>query len=62
MYTTNTNNKDSLIIKLPLWHLTVDDYANLLDVTEHSQIMIIEKMLSYVSLFAKNDEEKRNRV
>ena len=56
MYTTNTNNKDSLIIKLPLWHLTVDDYANLLDVYEYSQINIIEKMLSYVCAFAKNDE------
>lgn len=56
MYTTNTNNKDSLIIKLPLWHLTVDDYANLLDVYEYSQINIIEKMLSYVCTFAKNDE------
>lgn len=56
MYTTNTNNKESLIIKLPLWHLTVDDYANLLDVYEYSQINIIEKMLSYVCTFAKNDE------
>lgn len=56
MYTTNTNNKDSLIMKLPLWHLTVDDYANLLDVYEYSQINIIEKMLSYVCIFAKDDE------
>lgn len=57
MYTTNTKSNDSLIIKLPLWHLSVDDYANLLDVYEYSQINIISKMLSYVSAFAKKDNE-----
>ena len=56
LYTTNLEKKDN-ILKLPLWLLSVDDYANLLDVTEYTQIMIIEKMLTYVSLFAKNDEE-----
>ena len=56
MFSTDTE-KSNNVLKLPLWLLSVDDYANLLDVTEHSQIMIIEKMLSYVSLFAKNDEE-----
>lgn len=56
MFTTDTS-KGSDILKLPLWLLSVDDYANLLDITEHSQIMVIEKMLSYVSLFARNDEE-----
>ena len=56
MFTTNTDKKDDLL-KLPLWLLSVDDYANLLDISEYSQIMIIEKMLSYVSLFAKKDTE-----
>ena len=56
LYTSNMDNTDNLL-KLPLWLLSVDDYANLLDATEYSQIMIIEKMLSYVSLFARNDEE-----
>ena len=56
LYTSNLENKDN-IIKLPLWLLSVDDYANILDVTEYSQLMVIEKMLSYVSLFARNDEE-----
>ena len=56
LFTTNTEKSEN-ILKLPLWLLSVDDYANLLDVTEYSQIMIIEKMLTYVSLFAKNDEE-----
>lgn len=56
LYTTNLE-KSNNILKLPLWLLSVDDYANLLDVTEYTQIMVIEKMLTYVSLFAKNDEE-----
>ncbi len=56
LYTSNMDNKDNLL-RLPLWLLSVDDYANILDATEYSQIMIIEKMLSYVSLFARNDDE-----
>ncbi len=56
MYTTATNQTNIPIIKIPLWHLTTDDYANLLDVTDYSQINIIDKMLIYVSAFAKNDE------
>jgi hypothetical protein len=35
--------------------MDVDDYANLLDITDYFQINIIEKMLCYVSIFAKND-------
>ena len=46
-------------IKLPLWLLSVDDYANLLDVTEYSQLSVIEKMLSLVSAFARNDDESK---
>ncbi len=56
MFTTDTDKSENLL-KLPLWLLSVDDFANLLEVTDYSQIMIIEKMLVYVSLFAKNDEE-----
>ncbi len=44
-------------ICLPLWLLSVDDYANLLDVTDYSQLAVIEKMLNLVSVFSKNDEE-----
>ncbi len=55
MYSINGEGGNS--IKLPLWLLTVDDYANILDVTAYSQLAIIEKMLSLVSVFARNDEE-----
>ena len=57
MYTTNADNKNGEIIKLPLWLLDVDDYANLLDVTDYFPLSIIEKMLSLVSVFSKNDAE-----
>ena len=57
MFTTNTEQNEAPLIKLPLWLLSVDDYANLLDVTAYSQIAIIEKMLSLVSVFARNDAE-----
>lgn len=56
LFSTDVTKNDT-VIKLPLWLLSVDDYANLLDITEYSQIMIIEKMLAYVCLFSKNDEE-----
>lgn len=58
MFSTDTSNPNN-VLKLPLWLLSVDDYANILDATEHSQLMVIEKMLTYVSLFAKNDEESQ---
>ena len=57
MYSVNGSSEN--IIKLPLWLLTVDDYANLLDVTAYSQLAVIEKMLSLVSAFARNDEESK---
>jgi len=57
MYTTSSDSGENNIVKLPLWLLSVDDYANLLDATEYSQLAIIEKMLSLVSSFARRDEE-----
>ena len=51
------NGESGYKISLPLWLLTVDDFANLLDATEYSQLSIIEKMLSLVSTFARKDEE-----
>ncbi len=56
LYSTNDENGSNLI-KIPLWLLNIDDYANLLDATEYSQISVIEKMLSLVSAFGRNDEE-----
>lgn len=57
LYTTDKDDPSGNRIKLPLWILDVDDYANILDITDYFQINIIEKMLSLVSVFARNDEE-----
>ena len=51
------NGEGNNCIKIPLWLLTVDDYANILDVTDYSQLAVIEKTLSLVSVFARKDEE-----
>ena len=56
MYTTDRSLNSENLIHIPLWLLNVDDYANLLGVTDFFQISIIEKMLSLVSVFARNDE------
>lgn len=57
MFSINGEGNDC--IKLPLWLLSVDDYANILDVTDYSQLAIIEKMLSLVSAFARGDEQSK---
>ena len=57
LYTTDKDDPTGNRIKLPLWILDVDDYANLFDITDYFQINIIEKMLSYVSIFARNDAD-----
>ena len=57
MYSINGDGNNC--IRLPLWLLSVDDYANLLDVTDYSQLAVIEKMLSLVSAFAKKDDEAK---
>ena len=57
LYTTDKSDPSGNQIKIPLWIMDVDDYANLLDVTEYFQINIIEKMLSLVSVFAREDNE-----
>ena len=57
LYTTDKSDPTGNPIKIPLWIMDVDDYANILDITDYFQINIIEKMLSFVSIFAKNDEE-----
>ena len=57
LYTTDKDDPNGNPIKIPLWIMDVDDYANLLDITDYFQINIIEKMLAFVSIFSRNDEE-----
>ena len=56
-YTTNTKMSDSELIKLPLWLLSVDDIALLLNAESASQIPIIEKALKYVNLFVRDEAD-----
>lgn len=56
-YTTNTKFSDSEIIKIPLWLLTVDDIALLLNAEKATQLPIIEKTLKLVNVFAREEEE-----
>lgn len=57
MYTTSFDYKDAELVRIPLWLLSVDDFANLLDVTSYTQLSVIERMLGFVSVFAKDDAE-----
>ncbi|MBR3209958.1 MAG: ATP-binding protein [Bacilli bacterium] len=64
-YTTNTKINDSEILKIPLWLLSVDDIALLLNVDSANQIPIIEKSLKLVGLFVKDEEDvikKKNDI
>ncbi len=45
------------LLKIPPWLLSVDDYALLLNATDHSQIPIIEKALKLVGIFTREESE-----
>lgn len=55
-YTTNTKSDDELL-KIPLWLLNKDDLALLLNATKSSQILVIDKALRFVNIFAQDTEE-----
>lgn len=54
-WTTNTRGEDELL-KIPLWLLDKDDLALLLNATKSSQILVIDKALRFVNIFAQEDE------
>ncbi len=56
-YTTNTYFEDTNVLKIPLWLLSVDDYALLLGAEKISQLSIIEKTLKFVTVFTKEEKE-----
>jgi hypothetical protein len=55
-YTTNKNEMEN-ILKIPLWLLSLDDYALLLGATNHAQLPIIERVIKLVNVFAEDDEK-----
>lgn len=54
-YTTNRNQKDGELLSIPLWLLSIDDFALLFEADTHSQLTIIERMLKLVRIFATDD-------
>lgn len=56
-FTTNVTDKEVDTLKIPLWLLSVDDYAILLGADKHAHIPIIEKALKFVTIFGREEEE-----
>ena len=55
-YTTNIEDPDTDILRIPIWLLDVDDLALLLDATTPTQLPIIEKTLKLVPILTGNSE------
>ncbi len=56
-YTTNVDDTSIPTIKIPLWLLTVDDIALLLEAESRGDLPIIEKAMKLVTIFAKEEKE-----
>lgn len=54
-YTINDLQKEGEPLMIPLWLLSVDDFALLLEADTHSQLTIIERLLKIVRIFATDD-------
>lgn len=55
--TTDVDDKEHEILRIPLWILDTDDLAILLDASESSQISIIDRALKYVPILKAETEE-----
>lgn len=55
--TTNETEGIGEKLRLPIWLLNVDDLCLLLQITNHSQIPIIERMLKLALIFAEKGEQ-----
>ena len=58
-YTTNTKFSESELLKIPLWLLSIDDIALLLNAESPTQIPIIEKALKLVGVFVRDEVIKQ---
>ena len=56
-YTTNINDNSIPNIKVPLWLLSVDDIALLLEAKSRAELPIIEKAMKLVNIFAREENE-----
>ena len=56
-YTTNVRDENVPTLEIPIWLLSVDDIALLLEANSRAQLPIIEKAMKFVTIFAKDEEE-----
>lgn len=56
-YTTNLHFSESEVLRIPLWLLSVDDIALLLEAEKPSQLSIIEKALKLVNIFVREGKD-----
>ena len=57
--TTNPIDETDGRLVIPIYLLSVDDLALLLQATDHSQITIIERMYKLVRIFSRNDDNAK---
>ncbi len=56
IYTTNMNQDKGQKLEIPIWLLGVDEIAMLLAAEEHTQLLIIERMLKLARIFAEDSD------
>ena len=57
--TTNVESANDFKLDIPTHLLTLDDWALMLQATNHSQLPIIERTIRLAKIFAQNNEEAR---
>ena len=57
--TSNPTDDTDVLLKIPVFLLTIDDICLLLQADNHHQYTIIERMLKLAKLFSKDDEETK---
>lgn len=55
--TTNPTDPSDMLLQIPVFLLTNDDIALLLNAENHAQLTIIDRMMKLARLFSKNDEQ-----
>lgn len=57
--TSNPTEDSDVLLKIPVFLLTIDDICLLLQADNHHQYTIIERMLKLAKLFSKDDEDTK---
>ena len=58
--TSNPQEESDVLLKIPVFLLTIDDICLLLQADNHHQYTIVERMLKLAKLFSKNDNDTQN--